>query len=910
MATGSEYIHWYVKKLLGLTEIDKLHGYLRDLTVWLQQATYSKAGILADAQVDLDLTTPDKVGFNPTSFRAVDSQAGGAQYSPGTASMGGTGPWSFENANGVPYYVAVPVAYDVPATVQTNPRTGAIEYGSFYEWAGLVASPNSVTVQGGGLRVRVDSVTEVGVSNAGRKVRVWKIAPASALGAGVTWEDLTVQWDAGLGQNYVVTAGHFGQSSPSTAPGHYYVALQGPWILRNTVLSSSSSIPFVGIVGGGGAGNVPAYRDVSGQRLLGANLSHLWDVLELVSGVAKVRVRAANAEAGSASQISVKDLQSGNTTFKVDKAGNVTASGAILGGTLGITGATEFNADVTLRSNPTASTSPKVKYTDTTGTSYARGNQGVHEVYGPDGVDLQPGALEHVFGPGMYRYDGNPLHLGDANTAAGGGAPGSGSLAFSSGSDRRIDATLRQNLLGAINEAARNAVGLGHLLRNGILDGGVASIVDPGGAATVSITASTVLKSGFFIAQASASGLVLTAPATQGKVYLDTADMTIKVQTGTGAWPAGSIPLAKGAGDGAGHWIGITDARDLLRKLDARTEILVGDASCTDVHFSNLAAAFDAIKDAHPLLTEHIWRIVVVGQCVEPAVTLTVPDTDMQIVGQGGTVEWGTDDALFDINGKARCTFENLRIKWTGNTAAPNDGDRVVWRSASAVDRLVLRDCEVWSSDPTYALSGVAKIAGALTDSIMDNLRCVDCGDFGLYLTDATHVRVARCHFVGTTSSAGGTGGLGGVVVGQGSDVTISECHVKGAKLNTGIYLGAGGTTTDCVVVGCKVDTINLDGILLSSNASRCRVIGCTVRGAARTPSASYGGGLTTFGTRLYIQGNDLHTNHVSGNPSVALWIGTGTSKCIFDGNQLNGQGKQDDTTATYGTLVNERDDA
>lgn len=174
----------------------------------------------------------------------------------------------FENSNGVNYYVANFYA-EAPSDVRPSPRTGVIQYARMAELLGRSANPNSVVDNGNGtMTFTVDSVTEVGVTNAGRTVRVFKKIPGlNATLLSMAVEDCVVAFTGGA--NKITTVGIFGQSgTPSTTAADYTVICLGPAVTRNEDLRSTSGAAFVGTVTGVGGASTPVSFTTTDQRLL------------------------------------------------------------------------------------------------------------------------------------------------------------------------------------------------------------------------------------------------------------------------------------------------------------------------------------------------------------------------------------------------------------------------------------------------------------------------------------------------------------------------------------------------------------------------------------------------------------------------------------------------------------------
>ena len=180
----------------------------------------------------------------------------------------------FENENLALYFIGLQKSI-VPADVEINVRTGKIKYVFVEEAIGERADPNLVEDDGDGtMTIRVDSVTEAGVDNTGRTIRIFLKATEDGGGVGpqtliTPFEDLVVQYDGT--NNFVESNTGLGQSatSISTSVNDYEVVLIGPSVKRNTDLRLIDEVIFLGIITGSGAGSSPTSIDQSDRRVLG-----------------------------------------------------------------------------------------------------------------------------------------------------------------------------------------------------------------------------------------------------------------------------------------------------------------------------------------------------------------------------------------------------------------------------------------------------------------------------------------------------------------------------------------------------------------------------------------------------------------------------------------------------------------
>jgi len=259
MSTGEERTYFEDKRNLGQQRIkdtffDYLELRLREIS---QRVWGSQRGCFGSCSIVSGGTDRFTVSNLPKDWLDGDGNILTLDGADGTAIY-------FENSLGVPYYVAVRHCL-VPDGVLRNPRiSSAMFYDVEVDAIGEVDEPDAVTEASGQLTIQVDSVFESGVTHAGRLATVW-LRRAKTIDDSVAIErNLLVQWDGS--KNYVQTAGLLGQASgaASTDVADYQVHAQGVTV-RKTDLRSTSPYAFVGIVTGGGAGNVPGGYSVIDQ---------------------------------------------------------------------------------------------------------------------------------------------------------------------------------------------------------------------------------------------------------------------------------------------------------------------------------------------------------------------------------------------------------------------------------------------------------------------------------------------------------------------------------------------------------------------------------------------------------------------------------------------------------------------
>lgn len=247
----------------------------------------------------------------------------------------------FQNTSGIDYHIGLRPTYILSELV-INPKDGTPQWTLVKHMIGLEDNPDSVVDNlDDTLTMVVDSITESGVSNAGRKVQVFQFLPAKgATSYAIATQICTVAWVGGSNKITTVDAGsgegYLGQTTPSTTASDYTVVLLGPHVSRNTDLSLDEDYAYLGTVKGTGAGNPPTVFDTSGQIVFGSDtISNLWQITRLETGVSpsrlKIDVKAVAAEEGSAiSQIRVSGwdgVGGAKTVFDVDELGNVTIEG-------------------------------------------------------------------------------------------------------------------------------------------------------------------------------------------------------------------------------------------------------------------------------------------------------------------------------------------------------------------------------------------------------------------------------------------------------------------------------------------------------------------------------------------------------------------------------------------------------
>lgn len=256
MSTGQNKINIYLKKFLPQQQmVDNFLEYLRNQDTENLTLQYPDQGFFYGNS--MAGSGPNEVTLATPSL-ATDGLGNLLKLDPVDA------PFTFENALGIQYHVGL--RYNVLETdTEVNVRTGQIEYSFSKDAIGEKGQPTAVIDNGSTLRVKVDSVTEVGVSNAGRKAIVYL---KRAKGQADAFFVGTVSFVSG--ENVVDTTHLIGQTAGlvSTNPADYWVFIPGPTVRRNTNISLDPNIVYYGTVTGAGSGNTPSTVDTTPANVL------------------------------------------------------------------------------------------------------------------------------------------------------------------------------------------------------------------------------------------------------------------------------------------------------------------------------------------------------------------------------------------------------------------------------------------------------------------------------------------------------------------------------------------------------------------------------------------------------------------------------------------------------------------
>ena len=322
MGTTDQRLNVTRNRIIGKDDLgERGLDYLRGLVLEGIEKTFLKDVVFGDTALDLQADGNDKFKVVGTAI-ATD----GIGHMLDVANSGFDLGIQFENESPVDYDVGLRFA-EVPAGVQVNPRNGLPEYVAFEEQIGESADPDSVVDNGNStITFVVDSVAEVLITNAGRKVRVFKKIPAkSATTEVIAVEEITVAFVGAVGfeKNQITTTGALGQATISTVASDYTVVLMGPTVRRGPDLENASGIAFLGRVTGGGAGSPPSGFNTGGQDLFDFSFADLADFTrrEPLSDRLKIDVKSNGADVLT-DQIRVQDPAAA-AVFRVDGEGSM-----------------------------------------------------------------------------------------------------------------------------------------------------------------------------------------------------------------------------------------------------------------------------------------------------------------------------------------------------------------------------------------------------------------------------------------------------------------------------------------------------------------------------------------------------------------------------------------------------------
>jgi hypothetical protein len=277
MATDDKFVNITNKKILTYDQMStNFFDYLRNITEDSFAAQYRLSGFF-DTQVAVTGTATGEVSV-AGAFEGTDGLGKKFDVSSSDSRFQNV---PFQNTNAINYHMGIR-SIDMVNELDINPRSNSPEYRENIEEIGTKGNPDVVVDNGSTLTITVDTVTESGVSHAGREVRVYMVTPKATSWANA-YEDLTVTWTGS--NNKITTTGLLGQTAGlvSVTTGDYIVVEKGPIIVRQSTsdLTSVSGVAFLAeFLGNSGGAPSPIMTQ---QRVLTGSLSDLDELEELLN---------------------------------------------------------------------------------------------------------------------------------------------------------------------------------------------------------------------------------------------------------------------------------------------------------------------------------------------------------------------------------------------------------------------------------------------------------------------------------------------------------------------------------------------------------------------------------------------------------------------------------------------------
>lgn len=632
---------------------------------------------------------------------------------------------AFEATVATPYHVALSQVA-IPAAVAYNPTSGTAEFTQTLERVGLLADPTTAIDDGDGtMTFIVDSVTEALVSNAGRKVRVWKKTPRSGVFA-VALEELTVQWNGAgplANTNYVATTSQFGQTGvPSVVAADYSCALLGPEVKKNTNLKTSADRAYVGTIEGDGAGGFGAV-DLTNQRIYDSGLlAGLNEVLRIdAHGFTKIRVQADAADANEP-QIDVEDV-AGNHPFSVDENGNL-----VLGENL-----------------PAFPDSPTLGFVDDTGAV------GIKTIAGDLDVQVPDASVVRIHSPANtadLQIDRvltavGVLELEDVNTPA--------PVPLSSATDTVVDPELATSLIGGINEADHRAdLHAAHHDERAVLTGG---LVANGGGGLLDFPETYYVRTGGF-------GVVVL-PASAGVnpggdgtywAFVDSSANAFATAVTMASVAQDDVLLARVVKAG-GLITSVVDLR-LTRAMTNGREITSVITVGPSGMFATLKEAVDFANEVMAPSVGNAQRrleIHVVGDTTETATSVISAKKLIVRWRPGSACSYSTNIDGIHLNACDDLVLDGPTFTFTGNADDAAALSRIVIDTLAASLRVKVRGLRVNRTGTSAWHGGIRATAALdLNDCVFEDILIEGASDFGVAIADGLrHTwRDVRCTHV------------------------------------------------------------------------------------------------------------------------------------------------------------------
>jgi len=448
------------------------------------------------------------------------------------------------------------------------------------------------------------------------------------------------------------------------------------------------------------------------------------------------------------------------------------------------------------------------------------------------------------------------------------------------------------------------------LLENAVLDG--AEMSDGGGLNMV-ISAAYVCIDGHFVPLDQATqGL---PDNTSSFLIYDVSEKLYGYVAALASMDTGDILIGYAVTSG-GAITSFADRRMLTTVVNRRGPIICGQ-NVPGAHFARLSDAVALLANLRTAGQGDV-EILVAGECNEPtgatgypknALPIVMPDDDITIRGipGRGLVRWSTDGALFELNGRERCRFVDLDIRFDGATNPGATQNRIVWLSTGGTVRgLTIQRCSVKRGASSKPCHGIYSSG---SDDGLQDARIIDCdfesSDFGFKHNNPGgsggiyHLQIRGCKFarVGTQGSSTAADIQGIRVAAPGANVVIRDNDITSFG-NIGIYID--GDTS--VLYGFRVAGNRIEDTGSVAIVTMVVALFGTIEGnilwAVNTAISPTAYGMSVDSERVVIIGNVIEVATGVGATEKALRLHTNSKKCVVMGNQFCGQGFDDNGTS------------
>lgn len=838
MIVKDAFVNFYQKKLLGLSTLrDNFFGYLD-----AKDKDQGKAFIVDDDTGALfrpvTLANPGVGQISVTDrIHGVDGSGRIVAADPAEPLQAPFCVVPFEDTVAVSYYFAAKFA-GIPSSLELNPRVAdTVHYGNYQEVLGDGPyNPDAVTDLGGSVRLDIDTATENGavVDHSGRTAVVWMVTPESPVLA-VAVETLTVQND-GV-NNYVQTAGVFGQSVTSVVAADYFVTVVGlTW--KTVDLSVVPDHIYLGRVVGSGGG-VPAIT-TSGQQVLWGTSVDLSNVLEVgPNGDLKIAVKAHAADVG-VPQVSAIDSGGTRQWWVTENGDHHWNAGGVLSDDI---------AEVILAGAP--------------GGGFGRWGNANSRV---------------------HLYDSQLIAAGYANGIALSNDPGFLNLL-----------TPRSSYLGAIAEQQTIETILGHSgLDMRVTLSGV-------GTGTLNYTAAAGSSRGEVFADGPGTLSLAWGTATWFIYYDKAMGQVNAVTNATMiAYDLGDILLGW-MSTAAGNITAIYDAAPVIRHIERKIPFTVGEDEGADFYNLHDAFEFVKTlrKTTGAAPTRNI-ELVLVGEVNETVQIVLDADHDGVILRsadrgfQNASVLWDFDGSLFVLNGASDMTFEGLNfVPDLPAGPVPTNPYSVFQITSSVASRVRILDCNLLQGANHNALHFL--YGGDVVDLWMSGIRAVAQDGFMYLQATGTRERVMLHDCKWTQGGPGvGTVSQDGINLDNYDHVTFRSVTLDGA-LRSGIKTNA---VEDLVIDRCRIDNATLLDLEISGDDVKIgrvnidNAVGSTFTG---TVLLVYGSRVQHVGTThgFYVDSSfaEIADNYMDGGAAGtgAIWLTASAADTLVRGNRIKG---------------------